>query len=238
MKPRAYTVALVVEGPDDARTIHWLCARLSPARPMEFIGLRAGDKCTYWRNVVHEARERRIPPKHGDFGGTSGIEDARTAFLALQCFKTHDVGPSLVLLVRDSDGKAKERREGLEQAKHDYAWPFDVVIGIAHVSRECWVLTAFRPQNKKEETELVNLKKTLGFEPTEQSERLDATNETAKKNAKRVWKRLIEADGRLDAEERERQCCETVALDRLKLHGRKNGLSELIAEIELRFNKS
>jgi hypothetical protein len=134
MKNQSRSIGLLVEGPDDDRTVQRLCDALFHIDSCEFVGISSGRGSTYWRNVIHEVRERRIPPRHGHFGDKPGVEDARLAVLALRCFQLQDAPPRAVMLVRDSDGKPKERREGLEQAENDFSWPFDIVIGIAVVS--------------------------------------------------------------------------------------------------------
>ncbi len=198
----------------------------------EFVGIQSGEGATYWRNVIHAVRDRRIPRKHGHFCDAPGVEDARMAVLALRCFLRHDSPPSAVILVRDSDGKPKERRGGLEQAETEFSWPFDIAIGVAHANRECWVLTAFRPQNKAEIAELAKQKKRLGFDPTARSERLDAKNDNAKKSAKFVLNCLLEATTGADVNEREEQCWQNANVDDLKLRGRENGLAAFLQEIE------
>lgn len=238
MKNSEHSIGLVVEGPDDDRTVRHLCESLFGLDSDDFVGIAEGTPCAYWRNVDHEARERRIPRRHGNFGDEPGVEDARMAVLALRCFISRADCPTAVVLVRDSDGKRDERCKGLNQARADGVWPFNIMIGIPHPMRECWVLTAFCPQSKAEKTALAGLKKNLGFDPLRHSERLTAKQATAKKSAKWVLARLLEADSRIDSAEREWQCWENADVESLNLSGHENGLAEFIAELKAHLTQS
>ncbi len=232
MKNDLYVIGLIVEGPDDERTILRLCEVLFDLASSQFVGVTSVGSCTYWRNVLREALEQRIPRRHGNFRDEPGVEDARMAVLALRSFINRNQLPNVVMFVRDSDGKKEARRKGLDQAKNETTWPFDVIIGLPHPMRECWVLTAFRPRNKPETSELTKLKKELGSDPLVHSERLQAKEKHAKKSAKHVLQRLLEADPRVQPADREWQCWEQTNLDDLKRHGHENGLAKFIGEVE------
>ncbi|WP_437849716.1 hypothetical protein [Sorangium sp. So ce363] len=231
----ARLVGMVVEGPDDARTVPALVDRVLEnavpaltgqlARVRTFCGLDAGATSVTW-STVHQ---RRVPRRHGHFGGKPALEDARTAVLALRCFVARDPQPKAVVLVRDSDGKEAERRQGLEQARQDSPWPFEVLLGIAHPMRECWVLAGFVPKGKQEEASLAALRKELGFDPTARSHELDASSKTAKKSPKRVLECLTG-----DEHEREARCWTEPDLGHLRQRGRDNGLAAFLSEVEAR----
>jgi hypothetical protein len=230
-------LGLVVEGPDDARTVPAVADRLlthelhahAPKldRIRSYRGLHVDKPFLSWSAVDQEAARRRVPRRHGHFGGEPALEDARTAWYALQCFVAEDPQPAAVLLVRDSDGKLDERARGLKQAHDDRSWPFPVILGVAHTMRECWVLAAFVPEDKGEKIALAELRKELGFDPTLRSDQLDATKETSKKSPKRVLSRLTGDD--LDREE---QCWAGPGVDHLRARGEKNGLSAFLRELQ------
>jgi len=231
--------ALVVEGISDARTIPQIVDRVliermsTQAEALEgvrvFRGLEPGSSFLAWDNVEHASRQRRVPPWHGHFNGEPAVEDARRAVLALRCFMTEDSQPAAVLLIRDSDGKKEEREEGLKQARDHFKGngPFEVLFGVAHANRECWVLSAFMPQNKQENSALSALRKELGFDPTRRSEALTATGKTAKKSAKRVLERLTDND-----DDREERGWRDADLDHLRKVGLENGLAAFLDEID------
>ncbi|MDI1434001.1 hypothetical protein [Polyangium sorediatum] len=235
MNASPHLLGLVVEGPSDARTVPEIVDRVLvhglPAQAEDLDGLRAfrgldaGTPFLAWRDVDRASRQRRVPPRHGRFGGESAIEDARTAVLALRCFVAEDPQPAAVLLVRDSDGKPAERMRGLEQARKDGDWPFEVVLGVAHTMRECWVIAAFKAQNKEEQQALAKLRKELGFDPTLRSAELDATNDTAKKSPKRVLSCLT------DDAEREASGFQDTDIEHLRKVGARNGLAAFLDEL-------
>ena len=229
-----HVLGLVVEGPSDAHTVPVLTDRVLvrevPLREKDLDGLRAfrgldaNTSFLPWSAVDDQARRHPVPRRHGHFGEEPAIEDAHTAVLALRCFVSQDPQPVAVILVRDSDGKQGARVRGLEQARQDGAWPFAVVIGVAHTMRECWVLAGFTPHTRREKEALAALR--LGFSPTEHSERLDASHETAKKSPKRVLRDLTRGD-----REREAQCWTDADLQVLRARGGENGLSAFLDEV-------
>jgi len=237
MTAAPHRLGIVVEGPSDRRTIPGLIDRILVdevaaldghlERARTYVGLDAGNPFLAWADVHKEAARRRVPRRHGHFGGEPGIEDFRTAVLALRCFVVRDPQPAAAILVRDSDGKQEDRVKGLEQARKDGDWPFPVVIGVAHPMRECWVLAGFEPKTKKEAAALAALRKELGFNPTNRSDRLDASKETATKSPKRVLSELTGGDA-----EREENCWTDAALDDLRDRGVLNGLSSFMGEVE------
>ncbi|WP_437573349.1 hypothetical protein [Sorangium sp. So ce887] len=125
--------------------------------------------------------------------------------------------------------KEAERRQGLEQARQDCAWPFEVLLGVAHPMRECWVLAGFVAEGKREEASLVALRKELGFDPTTRSHELDASSKTAKKSPKRVLDHLTGGE-----DEREARCWTKPDLGHLRQRGKGNGLAAFLGEIEVR----
>ncbi|WP_437629761.1 hypothetical protein [Sorangium sp. So ce854] len=228
-----HLLGLVVEGPDDARTVPGLVDRvltdafsvpegkLGQAR--SYCGIEPGASCVTWSSVHHY----RVPRRHGHFGGKPALEDARTAVLALRGFVAREPRPRAVVLVRDSDGREAERRQGLEQARQDADWPFEVILGVAHPMRECWVLAGFVPGTRQETASLADLRKELGFDPTARSHELDASSKTAKKSPKRVLAHLTG-----DENEREARCWTEPPLDRLRERGRDNGLAAFLSGVE------
>jgi hypothetical protein len=131
-----------------------------------------------------------------------------------------------VFLIRDSDNDL-QRRQGLNQARDCARWPFEIVIGVAHAKRECWLLAAFCPQGDEEQSGHAAVRSELGLDPCLQSHELVAQAETAKRNAKRVLGTLCPDGG-------ERGLRET-RLDVLKERGGGNGLAEYLAELESRY---
>lgn len=231
------SLGLVVEGSSDARTMPQIVDRVLVAQvPINaealdgvraYRGLDAAKSCVLWRDLERISTQRRVPRRHGHFRGEPGVEDARNAVNALQCFVAENPQPAAVILVRDSDGKKDEREKGLEQARTERNWPFEVLVGIAHLMRENWVIGAFDPQDGDETAALTKLRAELGFNPAHRSELLDATNETAKKSPKRVLPLLTNDD-----HEREADCFREADIEHLRKTGAGNGLAAFVGEIE------
>ncbi len=239
MSVAPYLLGMVVEGAGDARTVPGLIDRvlLNAVPAFEgklehvrtFRGLDPRASFVMWSAVDAEVRKLRVPRRHGHFGGEPALEDARTAVLALRGFVAQEPQPAAVFLVRDSDGKPDERKRGLEQARADGDWPFQVLLGVAHRMRECWVLAGFLPQTREERSSLAALRKEIGFDPTAQSDALDASSKTAKKSPKRVLEELTGSD-----KDREARCWAETDLELLRERGRANGLAAFVSEVEAR----
>jgi hypothetical protein len=187
-----------------------------------------GPEPLLWRRVHDEARRRSIRAR-GHFDGRPGALDARSARLALLLFRAVDPPPEAIVLLRDDD-RQTQRREGLEQARREIEseWPVAVVIGVAHVMRECWVICGFLPQDDAEQKRLqqVRVSQELGYDPTTHPHRLTAANPTAKNSSKRVLRYLVQEDPG-----RERDCWQTAPLGHLAERGRDVGLRQYLREI-------
>lgn len=237
---QAIRLGAVVEGPSDRRTVCGLVDRLMADRIdwigdnrayldelRSWIGVDEGTTYLAWKDVGKAARGR-VPPRHGHFAGTPGLEDAHRAALALRLFNTLQDPPIAVLLVRDSDGRPEARRRGLEQARDDQeARRFKVVLGIAHFMREAWVLAGFLPETPAEEERLEQERRTLGFYPNREPHLLDAKDDGAPKAAKRVLAELTEGSG-----EREERCWTETPLRELIARGAGAGLKGFIDEVQ------
>lgn len=230
------SIAVVCEGPADRRTTGLivdsvLCAQFDWLTPellessREYRGLRASEPQLYWRSV-RDAADGLGVRAHGHFDGAPGEPDAFVARLVLLVLQRADSPPDAVLLIRDSD-RDVARRAGMQQARDAAAWEFAVVIGLAHVKRECWVLSAYLPQTDREKHALKSISTELGFDPCANSERLTAARTGAKKNAKRILGILTDGDAK-----REDACFDSLDLMTIERRGSKNGLRDFIRETQ------
>ncbi|WP_244227242.1 hypothetical protein [Corallococcus aberystwythensis] len=180
-----------------------------------------------WASVRSEADKAGLKGLFGHFGSKPGEPDALVARRALMLFMKADKAPDAVVLIRDSDADPR-RRLGLEQARDDGRWPFQVVIGVAEPKRECWVLTGFEAR-AHEEKALDELEQRLSFHPVRDAHRLTASEHGAKNDAKRALKELMSEDP-----ERERECLRDTPLASLQAQGSKVGLSKFLEEVRQR----
>jgi hypothetical protein len=189
-------------------------------------GLEEGSSHLKWHQVKTLAKQRGLRIK-GSFEGEPGEPDAKAARLALQLLMISGRQPDAVVLIRDSDGQ-EERRIGLEQARSSGSWSFPIVIGLAHLNRECWILAGFEPQNKDEQQRLAGLHEELGFDPRFRSESLRG-KPGEPRHAKLVLERLTGKD-----HEREELCWTGCPLETLRSRGTTLGLAEYLDEVRER----
>lgn len=240
MSDPAYEFGVVCEAPADRETgcsladrvlvqnIPWLETEMLDMQ-RRWQGLTPQASCLLWRLVDDEVALAGLKyVVYGHFDGASGAEDALTARKALMLFARLDKPPSAVLLLRDSDGSS-ERRTGLEQARANKDWPFEVVIGVAEPKRECWILVAFEPRSKQENSRLFEVERRLSFNPVRDAHRLDAEKHGAKNDAKKALSELTEDD-----KIRERECLSDASLDMLRTRGERVGLTQFLMEVRKR----
>jgi hypothetical protein len=121
-----------------------------------------------------------------------------------------------------------ERRTGLEQARTEArSWAtFRVILGCANPKREAWVLCGFDPVGDDEERRIQELRRELGFAPHLEAHQLTATNEQARRSAKRVLRMLSGGD-----ETREEVCWKETSLDTLYQRGEGTGLRAYLQDV-------
>jgi hypothetical protein len=230
--------AVVCEGPADATLACALADRLFCAEVdwideqvldayRQWRGFTTADPFLLWKDVGHIAQPYRLRIQ-GHFQGEPGAPDGAAARRVLALLKRSPDPPDGVLLIRDDD-RQTERRRGLDQGRAAIDLGVPIVIGLAHLKRECWVLAGFHPGDDGERRILVELRLELGFDPCEQAERLTAKPDHETRSAKRVLRRLTrENPGR------EAQCWEQTALQTLAERGRNTGLADYLAEVRER----
>ncbi len=234
---------VVCEAPADFRTatdladrvlcdrIEWLDESLLPAQ-RTWTETEPERPYVRWTDLdrAAAARNLRLRPR-SRFGGEPGAADAAAADKALQfaAFLAPDERPAAVLLIRDSDDQP-ERRRGLTQAstpEPGHAWPFRIVIGLAHPKREAWVLAGFEPRDRDEHARLAALRSELGHDPCSRTDQLTARTPGSKRDAKRVVAYLT-ADDR----DREATCWQKPPLEHLRTHGSANGLRSYLLDLD------
>ena len=176
-------------------------------------------------------RSRGLRARRGSFGAGprhAGAVMARGALVL--AYSEHERQPlDAVVLVWDADGDAKDRRDGLKQAREEAGgMPFAIVLGLADRMREAWVLAGFDPERELERHTLDAETKALGFAPNHEAHRLQDPDEGAPRSAKRVLRALT-------AEDREREArCLQGPLDVLRERGEGSGLRDFLDDIQAR----
>jgi hypothetical protein len=187
----------------------------------------SGEQLT-WKRIRKLAEASGIEAE-GFFNGEPGLPDARAARRALRYLRASIPELEAVVLIRDQDDQ-EDRRDGLEQARREDHEGLVIVVGLAVVEREAWVISGFEPQDADEQTRLDTERQTLGFYPHEQSHELKACkDDTAQRNPKRVLRALTGGDF-----DRERRCWNNTPLSRLRVRGTENGLVQYLDEVRTR----
>jgi hypothetical protein len=177
-----------------------------------------------WKSIPGRARELGISAR-GHFGDQPGLPDAQAARRAIAYVLRRFDAVDAILLIRDMDDH-EQRRDGLRQARANDKSGKRIVIGLAIVERECWVISGFDPTSDEEQTKLAEESRKLGFDPCLRSHELTACkDDQAKKSPKRVLKALT-----CGGWERQRQCWQSTGLTVLDNRGEANGLKDYFTE--------
>ena len=181
-----------------------------------------------WKNLKRMARDANIR-SHGKFYGESGLPDAVATRRAIDFLMSTGHPFDGIVLIRDQDDQP-ERRGGLEQARLQTHHRVEIVIGLAVVERENWVVCGFDHQNDAEFARLEAERTRLGFDPCSGSHRLtDSKADNAAHSPKRVLKELTGDDP-----DRERRCWRETILETLRRRGSENGLAAFLFEVRNR----
>jgi len=187
---------------------------------------QAGERLTWGR--LKQLSKTANFEVGGFFNGSPGFADAVAARRAVLYLKTVYPNVSAILLIRDQDSQP-ERRIGLEQARNEHP-SLTILIGLAVIEREAWVLAGFVPQDDAEQAMLDAERQTLGFLPHVKSHWLTAgKDDNAKLSPKRVLKALTGGNP-----QRERPSWTTTPLNLLRERGTDNGLSQFLDEVHTR----
>ncbi|WP_058557218.1 hypothetical protein [Thiohalocapsa sp. ML1] len=209
----------------------WIDAETLPSL-REWTGIEPETRYTRWVGLGQLATRHRIKA-HGRGLGPDGAAARKALLLVIQTHAQDDNIQALVL-VRDMDNQP-ERRASMESARAELAdkLAFQVAIAAPDPKREAWILHGFEPQNDNETTLLADQRKTLGFDPVTNPERLRGDRRKNADQADRDMKLVIERLTHCEYE-RELQCLETTLLSVLRERGQATGLTAYLAEVETR----
>ncbi len=178
-----------------------------------------------WSRIKQLARDAGISVA-GHLEDQTAFSDAKAARRALLYLEKTMEDLNGIVLVRDQDDQP-ERRLGLEQACAQHHGNPPVVIGLAVIEREAWVLAGFEPQDRAEQARLDAERQKLGFQPHENSQQLTASkDDQATRSPKRVLRALTGGDA-----QREAVCWLETSLETLKRRGQENGLAVYLEEV-------
>jgi hypothetical protein len=173
--------------------IDWLDEH-SIAYQREWIGMVPVDRRLTWTTIKHLAHDIGIRVR-GNFDGEPEKPDAAAARRAILYLKEAIPDLKAILLIRDQDDEP-ERRIGLEQARGQVHGGTVIVVGLAVVEREAWVISGFDPLDDAETARLAAERQALGFDPRHRSHELTACkDDQATRSPKRVLRQLSGTTG-------------------------------------------
>jgi hypothetical protein len=157
---------------------------------------------------------------------------AAMAFKSARAAMTMEPPPELLFIAADTDGESDPKllfAEGLRLADE----PVTAVCAEIHRESEAWVIAGFVAQNAAERAALARVCDALGFDPTQESERLMSDVHRDARDAKRVAKALFEASGGITARNPRFAACWTeTPLSLLEARGERSGLARYLRAIE------
>ncbi|MBA4188927.1 MAG: hypothetical protein C0467_13100 [Planctomycetaceae bacterium] len=203
---------------------YWLDEESLPFQ-REWIAESAEGWRLTWKGVKKLADEAGVRA-YGHFDGEPGEADAKAARRAILYLLASIPSLDGILFIRDQDDQP-ERWDGLDQARHQYLDGIPIVVGLAVVEREAWVICGFDPQDDNETVLIEAERQKLGFDPRHRSHELTAgKDDQAPRSPKRV---LRQFSG--DNWHRERHCWTNTPLEVLRERGGENGLTDFLDEI-------
>ena len=125
-----------------------------------------------WKRMKRLALNTRVVVE-GHFDNQPALPDAKAARRAIVYLQSTFPELDAIVLIRDQDHQP-DRRGGLEQARNADFGPIEIVVGLAIVERETWVISGFDPNNDSETALLVEEQQNLGFDPRIKSHQLTA----------------------------------------------------------------
>lgn len=229
-------IAVVCEGPADFDAVATLVDRVithnvawieQAEHFREFVTHR-GFRYVRWASVRDLYRELNMPPVRGHFDGKPGEPDAQNALRAIRlCLRSHDPLHGIVLL-RDQDHQP-ERLAGMAQARDAADHPVQVVIGLAIVMRENWVISGFDAKDETEVGRVASIETAARLRLHLDCHAFADRNETSLRSPKQVVKTLTNFD-----RDRESHCLAQTPLETLRERGSSNGLADFLNDVETR----
>ncbi len=192
----------------------------------QYLGAESPYPWTRIHNVPDLAKARNLKPRKGHFLGEPGAADALLARKAILLLNSIDPQPEVLVVMRDIDGQP-ERQIGWNQARDEYHGKPPLILGMAIIKRENWILAGFRSISTEEQQRLQSERKSLGYDPSLHPERVNSHAEHSKHCPKRVLGSLVADSGA----ERELRCLQEPSLEELHERGERIGLTSFLCEV-------
>ena len=192
----------------------------------QYVGVESLYAWTKIHNVHDLVLEKKLRVKYGHFLGEPGAADALLARKTILLLNSIDPQPEVMVVMRDIDNQP-ERQTGWQQARAEYHGKPPLVLGIAIIKRENWILAGFRSRSDDEQLRLQEERQTLGYDPSLHPDQPNSHERGSKHCPKRVLEHLVGPAG----VERELECLRDTPLAELLTRGERVGLSQFLIEI-------
>jgi hypothetical protein len=205
--------------------VHWLDAE-TLAVMCRWIGPRGHDDFKLPKDLEFSASGRKLRI-HGKIGGEPLRPEAGMYRRILVAFEQLASVPEIVIIARDGDGRAEQRRSGFHQVVEGQSWSFPVILAMPEPESEAWIICGFEPETDLERRRYEELLRggQLSFDPVREPHRLTSRPNDAPTDAKRVEKALMGSDGT------RRAACLAIPLAMLAQRGDKAGLARFIDDL-------
>lgn len=193
----------------------------------QYVGTESPYPWTRIHNVPDLAKARNLKPRKGHFQGEPGAADALLARKAILLLNSIDTQPEFLVVMRDIDNQP-ERQTGWLQARDEYHGRPPLILGIAIIKRENWILAGFRSRSDDEQLRLQEERQILGYDPSLYPDQPNSHEKGSKHCPKRVLANLVGSAG----VERELDCLRDTPFAELLTRGENVGLAQFLKEIQ------
>ena len=180
------------------------------------------------QNVPASILSKKLRVTPGKFRGEPGAPDALLARKTIVLLNSLNPLPQVLVVMRDIDLEPG-RQTGWNQARDEYHGKPPLILGIAIIKRENWILAGFRSRNEDEELRLQAERQTLGYDPSLHPDQPNSHERGSKHCPKRVLANLVWSAG----VERELECLRDTPLEELETRGESIGLKQFLIEIRM-----
>ncbi len=192
----------------------------------QFVAENPPYEWTRIQNVPALILKKKLRVTPGKFRGDPGAPDALLARKTIVLLNSLNPQPQVLVVVRDIDLEPG-RQTGWNQARDEYHGKPPLILGIAIIKRENWILAGFRSRNDDEQQRLQEERQTLGYDPTLNPALANSHERGSKNCPKRVLAKLVGSVG----VERELECLREPPLAELQTRGENVGLTQFLSEI-------
>ncbi len=192
----------------------------------QFVAENPLYRWTRIQNIPASILSKKLRVTPGKFRGEPGAPDALLARKTIVLLNSLNPQPQILVVMRDVDLEPG-RQTGWNQARNEYHGNPPLILGIAIIKRENWILAGFLSRNEDEQLRLQAERQTLGYDPSLNPSHANSHERGSKHCPKRVLTNLVGPAG----VERELACLRDTPMEELEARGENIGLKQFLIEI-------